>query len=329
MRRRDVLGIVGGAIAWPLAALAQQSVGVRRVGLLPTGYRQTDSEGQARVTAFVETLGQLGWRDGRNIHIEVRWPSNNIDEIRAEAIALAESKPDVFVVSSNAALTALKKLDNTIPTIFVQVSDPVGSGFVGSLAHPDGNITGFQNFEPEVASKWLQLLEEVAPALARAAVPVYADTAAHSQFLSSAQRVAPSLGLEVSVINVREGDDLERGIAEFAATPNGGLTFLPHPGSIDRRSALIELAARLRLPAIYPFRFFAANGGLMSYGFDQVEQWRGAAGYCDRILHGAAPGDLPVQAPTKYDLVINLKTAKALGLTISPSLLATAVDVIE
>ncbi len=329
MRRRDVLGIVGGAVAWPRAALAQRSDGVRRVGLLPTGYRQTDPEGQALVAAFVETLGKLGWRDGRNIHIEVRWPSSDIDQITAEAIALAESTPDVFVISSNAALTTLKKLDKTIPTVFVQVSDPVGSGLVSSLAHPDGNITGFQNFEPAVSGKWLELLKEVAPALARVAVTVYADTEVHSQFLSSARAVAPSLGLQLSVISIREGDDLERGIAEFAAMPNGGLTFLPHPGSIDRRAALIELAARLRLPAIYPFRYFAANGGLMSYGFDQVEQWRGAAGYVDRILRGAKPGSLPVQAPTKYDLVINLKTARALGLTISPSLLATAVDVIE
>jgi putative ABC transport system substrate-binding protein len=173
------------------------------------------------------------------------------------------------------------------------------------------------------------VLKEVAPALTRTAVTVYPDTAAHSQFLGAAQAVAPSLGLQVSAISIREGDDLERGIAEFAGAPNRGLIFLPHPRNIDRRVALTELAARLRMPAIYPFRYFAVDGGLMSYGFDQVEQWRGAAGYVDRILRGARPGDLPVQAPTKYDLVINLKAAKALGLTISPSLLATAVEVIE
>jgi putative ABC transport system substrate-binding protein len=329
MRRRNLLGIVGGAAVWPFVVRAQQSDGVRRVGVLPTGYRETDSEGQARIAAFADTLGKFGWNDGRNVRLEVRWSSNEIDQIRAETIALARSAPDVFVVSSNTALTTLKTLDKTTPTVFVQVSDPVGSGFVGSLAHPGDNITGFQNFEPAVAGKWLGLLKEVAPALARAAVTVYPDTAAHSQFLGAAQAVAPSLGLEVSVISIRQGDDLERGIVEFAAMPNGGLIFLPHPRSIDRRVVLAELVARLGLPAIYPFRYFATDGGLMSYGFDQLEQWRGAAGYVDRILRGAKAGDLPVQAPTKYDLVVNLKTATALGLTISPSLLATAVEVIE
>lgn len=329
MRRRDVLGIVGGAAAWPLVARAEPSDRVRRIGLLPAGYRQTDPEGQARVGAFTETLGKFGWNDGRNIHFEVRWPNTDIDQIRAETIELSASSPDVFVVSSNAALTTLKKLNDAVPTVFVQVSDPVGGGFVGSLAHPGANITGFQNFEPAVVGKWLGLLKEVAPSITRVAVTLYVDTAAHSQFLGAAQAVAPSLGLEVSAINVREGDELERGIADFGKTANGGLTFLPHPRSIDRRTELTELAARLRLPAIYPFRYFAAAGGLMSYGFDQVEQWRSAAGYVDRILRGVKPGDLPVQAPTRYDLVVNLKTAKALGLTIPPSLLATAVEVIE
>jgi putative ABC transport system substrate-binding protein len=310
-------------------ARAQQSDRVRRVGVLPTGYRQTDPEGQARITAFADTLGKLGWSNGGNIRVEVRWPGTDIDQIRAQTIALAETAPDVFVVSSNAALTTLKKLNKAVPTVFVQVSDPVGSGFVDSLAHPDGNITGFQNFEPAVAGKWLGLLKEVVPALEQAAVTVYRDTAAHSQFLNAAQAVAPSIGVGVSVISVDGRDDLERGIAEFAGSPNGGVIFLPHPRTIDHRTALANQAIRLRLPAIYPFRYFAVDGGLMSYGFDQVEQWRGAASYVDRILRGARPADLPVQAPTKYDLVINLKTAKALGLTISHSLLAAAVDVIE
>jgi putative ABC transport system substrate-binding protein len=287
------------------------------------------SEGLARITAFLDTLGKLGWSDGRNISVEVRWPGADLDRIRAETVALAETAPDVFVVSSNAALTTLKELGKSAPTVFVQVSDPVGSGFVDSLAHPDGNITGFQNFEPAVAGKWLGLLREVAPALEQVAVTVYRDTAAHSQFLGAVQAVAPSLGVRVSVISVDGRDDLERAITEFAGSPNGGLIFLPHPRTIAHRVALAEQTVRLRLPAIYPFRYFAVDGGLMSYGFDQVEQWRGAANYVDRILRGARPGDLPVQAPTKYDLVINLKTARALDLTISPSLLAAAVDVIE
>jgi len=329
MRRRDFVVLAGGAVLWPFMAHAQQSGRAWRVGVLPTGYRQADPEGRARLTAFIDTLGKLGWSDGRNVSVEVRWPGNEIDQIRAETTALADTAPDVFVVSSNAALTTLKQLNNSVPIIFVQVSDPVGSGFVDSLAHPDGNITGFQNFEPAVAGKWLGLLKEVVPALSQAAVTVYRDTAAHSQFLGAAQAVAPSLGVRISIISVEGRDDLERGIAEFAGTPNGGVIFLPHPRSIDHRAALADEAIRLRLPAIYPFRYFAVDGGLMSYGFDQVEQWRGAASYVDRILRGARPGDLPVQAPTKYDLVINLKTAMALGLTISPSLLATAVEVIE
>ena len=233
------------------------------------------------------------------------------------------------MISANAALTVLRTLDKAIPTVFVQISDPLGSGFVGSLSHPEGNITGFQNFEPAVSGKWLGLLKEVAPALTRAAVTVYPDTSVHSQFLREAEAVGPSLGVAVSAITISDNDDLDRGIAGFAAAPNGGLIVLPHPRNIERRVALSELAATYRLPAIYPFRYFAVDGGLMSYGFDQVEQWRGAAGYVDRILRGAKPADLPVQAPTKYDLVLNLKTAKALGLAISPSLLATVVEVIE
>ena len=321
---------LGGAALWPLAARAQSSDRVRRVGVLPTGYRESDPEGQARVNALRESLGKLGWSDGRNVSLEVRWPGNEIDQIRAEASALAESRPEVFVVSSNTALTTLKRLNKTIPTVFVQVSDPVGGGYVESLAHPEGNITGFQNFEPAVGGKWLGLLKEAVPSLARAAVTVYPDTSVHSEFMRAVEAVAPSLGIEASAIAVREADDLERGITEFAAAaPNGGLIFLPHPRTIDHRVALAAQAVRLRLPAIYPFRYFAADGGLMSYGFDQVEQWRGAAGYVDRILRGAKPGDLPVQAPTKYDLVLNLKTARALGLAIPPPLLATAVEVIE
>ncbi len=323
------MSALGIAAAWPLAARAQQPGKIPRIGVLPTGYRQSDPEGQARIAAFVETLGKLGWSDGRNVSLEVRWPGNEIDQIRAEASALAETTSDVFVVSSNTALTTVKRLNKAIPTVFVQVSDPVGGGYVESLAHPNGNITGFQNFEPAVGGKWLGLLKEAAPSLAQAAVTVYPDTAAHSQFLRAVEAVAPSLGVHISAIEVREGNDLERGITEFAATPHGGLIFLPHPRSIDHRVALAAQALRLRLPAIYPFRYFAVDGGLMSYGFDQVEQWRGAATYVDRILRGARPADLPVQAPTRYDLVINLKTAKALGIALSPSLLATAVEVIE
>jgi putative ABC transport system substrate-binding protein len=323
------LSALGGAAAMPLAARAQSSGNIRRIGVLPTGYRESDPEGQARIGAFVDTLGKLGWSDGRNIKLEVRWPNTERDQINAEVAALVDSAPDILVVSSNSALAARLKLDRRIPTVFVQVSDPVGGGFVDSLSRPGETLTGFQNFETAVGGKWLGLLKEAAPALARVAVTVYPDTAVHFQYFREIEALAPALGVEVTAVNIREANDLDRGIAGFAATPNGGLIVLPHPRNIDRRATLNELTARLHLPAIYPYSYFAISGGLMSYGFDQVEQWRGAATYVDRILRGAKPGDLPVQAPTRYDLVINLKTAKALGLAISPSLLATAAEVIE
>jgi putative ABC transport system substrate-binding protein len=246
-----------------------------------------------------------------------------------EAAALVGSAPDVIVVSSNAALAVVQQLNKTIPTVFVQVSDPVGGKFVSSLSRPTGNITGFQNFEPAMGGKWLGLLKEAAPAVTRAAVLVHPDTAAHFEFLQAAEAVAPSLGVRVSAISVRNGDETERGIVGFANSPDCGLIVLPHPVNINNRVLLIELTARLHVPAIYPFRYFATSGGLLAYGFNQVDLWRGAAGYVDRILHGAKAADLPVQAPTKYELVINLKTAKALGLKVPSSLLATADDAIE
>jgi putative ABC transport system substrate-binding protein len=330
MKRREFFSLVGGAaVAWPALARAQQSNNLRRVSLLPIGYRQTDPEGEVRVTAFLDTFRKLGWSDGRNVRVEVRWLSNETEQIRVETKALVESAPDVIVISSNAAVAALQKLDRKIPAVFVQVSDPVGGGFVSSLSRPDGNMTGFQNFETAIGGKWLGLLKEVAPGVTRAAVIMYRDTGVHFEFLRAVEAVAPSLGVDVSAINFENRDDTARSIAEFASTPNGGLIVLPHPGNIDIRALLVELTSRLHLPAIYPFRYFATSGGLMSYGFDQTEQWRGAAGYVDRILRGAKPAELPVQAPTKYDLVINLKSAHALGLTISSSLLASATEVIE
>jgi putative tryptophan/tyrosine transport system substrate-binding protein len=329
VRRRQFISVLGGAAAWPLAAHAQQTDKMRRVGVLPTGYLQTDPEGQARVAALLDTLGRLGWNDGRNVRLEIRWPRNETSPIKIETAALVGSAPDVIVISGNVAVAILKELNKTIPTIFVQISDPVGSGFVSSLSRPDGNITGFQNFEPAMGGKWLGLLKEIAPGVVQAAVIVFPDTAAHFEFLRAAEKVGSSLGVQVSAISVRNADETGRGIAEFANAGGGGLIVLPHPVNINNRALLTELTARLRLPAIYPFNYFAASGGLASYGFDQIEQWRGAAAYVDRILRGAKPADLPVQAPTRYDLVINLRAAKALGLSISPSLLATASEVIE
>ena len=281
------------------------------------------------MTAFHDTLRKLGWNDDRNVQVEVRWSSNEIDQIREQTAAVVALTPDVIVISSNPALTILQKLEKTISTVFVQISDPVGSGFVSSLAHPDRNLTGFQNFEPAIGGKWLGLLKEIAPKVVRAAVIVHPDAAVQFEFMRAAEAVAPSLGVQLSVISVRDGDETERGIARFANTPDAGLIVLPHPGNTSNRALLIELTARLRLPAIYPYNFFAASGGLISYGFDQIEQWKGAAGYADRILRGAKPADLPVQAPIKYKLIINLKAAKALGIEIPATLLGRADEVIE
>jgi len=327
MKRREFITIVGGATMWPLAVRAQPSEKMRRVGVLPTGYRQTDPEGQARIAAFRDTLGRLGWTDGRNVRVDVRWPGDESDRIRIAAVV--DSAPDAILISGNAAMAILQELNKTTSTVFVQVSDPVGGGFVKSLSRPDGNLTGFQNFEPSMGGKWLGLLKEVAPTVMRAAVLVFSDTPVHLEFLRAAEAVAPSLGVQVSAISVRDSHEVERDILRFADSPNGGLVVLPHPANINNRALLVELTARLGVPAIYPFNYFATSGGLISYGFDQIEQWRGAAGYVDRILRGTKPADLPVQAPTKYELVVNLKAARALGLTISPSLLATAVQVIE
>jgi putative tryptophan/tyrosine transport system substrate-binding protein len=329
IKRREFISALAGATVWPLAARAQQPDKIRRLGVLPVGYRPDEPEGQARIAALLDTLRNLGWSDGRNIRVDIRWSGIEIDGVGAEISALVDSAPDAIVVSSNAALAILQKRNKTIPAVFVQISDPVGSGFVGSLAHPEGNFTGFQNFEPAIAGKWLGLLKEVAPAVLQAGVIVHPETAAHLEFLRAAEAVAPSLGVQVSAIRVRDTAETERGIAQFANTPNGGLIVLPHPVNINNRVLLAEMAARLRLPAIYPFNYYAASGGLVSYGFNQVEQWKGAAVYIDRILRGAKPADLPVQAPTKYELVINLRAAKELGLTISPSLLAAAHEVIE
>jgi putative ABC transport system substrate-binding protein len=329
MRRRKFIALLSIASVWPLTAHAQQSDQMRRVGVLAVGYAPTDPEGQTRIAAFLDILQKLGWSDGHNVRIEVRSSVNEIERVRGEASALVNSAPDVIVISSNFGLSVLQGLTKTIPTVFVQVSDPVGSGFVNGLARPGGNITGFQNFEPAMGGKWLGLLKEAAPAVLRAAVLVHPDTAAHFEFLRAAEAVAPSLGVQVSPIIARDSDEMERGIATFGGSPGGGLIVPPHPVNIKNRALLVELAARHRLPAIYPFRYFATAGGLMSYGFDQIEQWRGAAGYVDRILRGAKPADLPVQAPTKYELVINLKTAEMLGLAISSALLATADDTIE
>jgi putative ABC transport system substrate-binding protein len=330
MKRRQFVAMLGGAAAaWPLAGRAQQGQRVRRVGVLIGTYAQTDPEGQARVAAFLDTFQKLGWADGRNVRIEYRWGAGEADGGKAAASELVRSAPDVILVASNPALAEVRRLTSTIPIVFTQISDPVGSGFVAGLARPSGNITGFQNFEPAMGGKWLGVLKEAAPNMSRAGVLFGSDAAAHVAFLRAAETVAPSLGVKLTAIDVRHAAEVERAVAALASEPDGGLLVLPHPYTATNRGSIIVLAARHRLPAVYPFRFFAAAGGLMSYGIDQIDQWRRAATYVDRILRGEKPGELPVQAPTKFELVVNLKTAKAIGLNIPPAFPLRADEVIE
>ena len=329
MRRRDFITLVGGAAAWPLAARAQPADHVRRLAVLITPYAQTDREGQARVAAFLDTLQRLGWVDGRNLRIEYRWGGGDVDRARAAAAELVRSTPDLIVSISNPALAELQRLTSTIPIVFAQVSDPDGSGFVASLARPGANITGFQNFEPAIGGKWLGVLKEAAPNMRRAAVLFGSDTVANMGFLRAAEAVAPSLAVELTAIDVVGGAEIERAIDRFASEPDGGLIVVPNPVTITHRRLIIALADRYQLPAVYAYRYFVADGGLISYGPHFEDQYRQAAGYVDRILRGEKPGDLPVQAPTKYELVINLKTTKTLGLDVPPMLLARADEVIE
>jgi putative ABC transport system substrate-binding protein len=324
--RRDFITLLGGAAAaWPLAARAQQP---RRIGVLMSGYSQTDREGQVSIAAILDTFQRLGWTDGRNVRMEYRWPAGDADRIKASAAELVHSAPDAILVTGNPALAELHRLTSTIPIVFTQVADPVGSGFVAGLARPGGNITGFQGFDPAMGGKWLAVLKEVAPNLGRVAVLFSSDSAANVAFLRAAEAGAPSLGVTLTAVDVRDGE-FERAVGTFASQPDGGLIVMPHPYTTANRASMIVLAARYRLPAIYPFRFFAAEGGLLSYGDDQIDLWRRAAAYVDRILQGEKPGDLPVQAPTKFELVVNMKTAKALGFNIPPGLPLRADEVIE
>ncbi|MGA8396985.1 MAG: ABC transporter substrate-binding protein, partial [Pseudolabrys sp.] len=319
----------GVASAWPLAARAQQGEQMRRIGVLTSGAAADDPDGQVRSAAFVQGLQQLGWTDGRNIRIDYRWGAGDADNMRKYAAELVALAPDVILASGTASVAPLLQATRTVPIVFVQVTDPVGAGFVDSLAHPGGNATGFLLFEYAISAKWLELLKEIAPRVSRAGVirdP--AQTAGTGQF-GVIQSVAPSLGMDVSAINLRDAPEIERGIAAFARSANGGLILTSSALSVVHRDLIVTLAARHKLPAVYYRRQFVTGGGLISYGPDVAEQNRRAAGYVDRILKGEKPADLPVQAPTKYELLVNLKTAKALGLTVPTSLLARADEVIE
>jgi putative tryptophan/tyrosine transport system substrate-binding protein len=330
MNRREFITLLGGAAAaWPLTARAQQGERIRRVGVLLAAYTEADRAGQARIAAFRNALQQLGWNEGRNVQLDYRWSGGSVANAGTLAADLMRSAPDVIVVAGDPALTQLNRLPGAIPIVFTQVSEAVDSGFVASLAQPGGNITGFQNFEPAMGGKWLSVLKEIAPGMKRAGALFSADAAPHASFLSAAQSAAAALGVTVTVLGIRDRDEIESAISTFGAEPAGGLLVFPHPSTIANRAAIQALAARHRLPAIYPYRYFAADGGLISYGPDQIDQWRGAARYVDRILKGEKPANLPVQAPTRFETAINLKTAEALGIAVPASLLARADEVIE
>jgi putative tryptophan/tyrosine transport system substrate-binding protein len=330
MRRRSFIKLLAGAaVAWPLAARAQQAEQVRRIGVLIGGIAPGDADAQANMAAFLQGLQQLGWIEGRNVRIDYRWGLGNADNIRKYAAELVALAPDAIFASGNAAMPSLLQATRTVPIVFVNVADPVGSGFVDSLARPGGNATGFVQFEYNLSGKWLELLKEIAPGVTRAAV--LRDPAIVSGIGQFAviQSVAPSAGVEVSPVNVRDAGEIERAVTAFARASNGGLIVTTSALTVVHRDLIITLAARYKLPAVYYRRYFVTSGGLISYGYEIVEQFRRAAGYVDRILKGEKPTDLPVQTPTKYELVINLRTAKALGLDVPPTLLARADEVIE
>jgi putative ABC transport system substrate-binding protein len=328
MRRREVLGVLAGAAAWPFAARAQQRERMRRIGVIHTSAAD-DQHGQARNTAFLQALAQSGWIEGRNVSIDIRWSAADAERIRryaAEVVALA---PDVIMATGSIVVAPLLQATRTVPIVFALVPDPVGSGFVASLARPGGNATGFMLFEYSTYAKYLELLKDIAPGVTRVAVLRDAATTAGIGQFGAIQAMALSLRVEVTPVNVRDAGEIDDAIATFARSANGGLLVTGTPLTFFHRNLVIALAARHKLPAIYFERAFITAGGLISYGPNFVDQYRLAAGYVDRILKGEKPADLPVQAPTKYELVINLKTAKALGLEIPPTLLARADEVIE
>ena len=328
MRRRDFIALAGAAAAWPLAARAQPAADVRRIGVL-SPFAESDPEVQANVTAFRQSLQKLGWTEGRNLRIDYRWGSADAERIRAQAIELVGLKPDVILVSTALALQPLQRETRSIPIVFTQITDPVGSGFVASLANPGGNITGFTPAEFSMFGKQLEVLKEAAPQVTRVAVMLNPDQKPQAGMWRAIEAAAPSFGVRLTAAGVRNSGEIERAVDSFAREPNGGLIVLPNPVNEGNRKLIITLAARHRLPAVYAFRFFVRDGGLISYGVDLVDQYRQAAAYVDRIFKGEKPADLPIQQPTKFELVINLKTAKALGLDLPWFLQQRADEVIE
>jgi putative ABC transport system substrate-binding protein len=328
MNRREAITLIGSAAAWPLAARAQQPERMRRIGVLMNASAD-DKDGQARIIAFVQALQEFGWTDGRNARLDIRWGAGDGERYRRYATELVALAPDVILAPTSPVVAALQRVTSTVPVVFTGVIDPVGAGFVANLARPGGNMTGFAAFEYGVSGKWLALLKEIAPAVTRAAILRDPSIAAGIGQLAAMQAVAPSLGVELSPLDIRGDSELDRAVAEFARLPNGGVVVTAGPAANVRREQISLLMARHRLPAVYPFRYYVESGGLIAYGSDLITQYRPAASYVDRILKGEKPADLPVQAPTKYELVINLRTAKALGIEVPPTLLARADAVIE
>jgi putative ABC transport system substrate-binding protein len=329
MKRREFISLLGSAAAaWPLAARAQRPDRMRRIGMLLPG-TSDDAEYQARQAAFLQALQQLGWSDGRNVLIDTRWAAGDANLIRKYAAELIALAPDVILTAGSATLGPLLQATRTVPIVFMTVLDPVGAGFVDSLAQPGGNATGFIAFEYGLSGKWLELLKQIVPSLTRVAILRDPATAAGIGQFAAIQSVAPPFGVELRPIDVREVGEIERAITTFARFSNGGLIVAASSGSAIHGDLIITLAARHKLPAIYGDRHFVTGGGLISYGPDRIDQFRRAAAYVDRIFKGEKPADLPVQAPTKYELTINLKTAKAIGLSVPPALLARADEVIE
>ena len=334
MNRRTVIKFLYGAFAsvaanvFARAISAQEIPRVRRIGLL-MAYRQSDRQMQDRVAAFRHGLREAGWIDGQNVRIDVRWLDGETERAKNYAKELVDSAPDVIVVNGTPGTAAVRQLTSSIPIVFVIVTDPVGAGFVSNLSRPGGNVTGFSTFEPEVGGKWLELLKEAAPGVSRAGVLMDPEFRGFFGHWLAIESLAPSLGIQAIALHGRTGPEIERAIAQFGGQENGGLIILPTPINSVERRRIFSLATQHRLPAIYPFTFAAKNGGLMAYGFDAVDLFRRAAPYAARILNGEKPGDLPVQAPTKYSLVVNMKTAKAQGISIPPSILFRADEVIE
>jgi len=329
VRRREFIVTLGSAATWPLAARAQQTEPLRRIGMLISA-REDDPDGHRRVALLRQGLSELGWTEGRNIHIDYRWFGGDAARAKANAAELVSQKPDVIVANSTLSLTAVRNETSTIPIVFLFVGDPIGQGFVSSFAHPGGNITGFTSFEFATAAKWLELIKEIAPELGRIAFIFHPEAGPYAEkFVQSIEPLAHSLDVRLMVTPTRDAGEIDRALVAVSGEPNAGLIVSPDAFTVANRGLIISLAARYRLPAIYPFRIFAAEGGLLSYGHDVDDPWRWASTYVDKILKGASPADLPIQQPTKFELVINLKTAKALGLSIPPQLLDRADELIE